>query len=420
MTGFLRNLTKRTGRPSETGGMSTPLLALLATAAVLAGCASPPAADVPPPASEIPSAAAASVSNQPPLKVGVFMDNGSSGIGAMEWCRLVNASPEMDLTLLDGGRIRAGGLDNLDLLVMPGGDSKAQYRSLGKDGAVRLKAFLRDGGGYIGTCAGCAILLDEPDRRLRLIPWSRSGYVDSTLFLSIDINDAGAKALGLEAGPNHKFRYHAGPFLQPTTNRIDGADFALWGTFAAEANLSGRVDKGKKMFGAGAIVGGTYGKGRVFATAVHPEYFESTRYLVAAAFRWVAGREVTFPVKPRRPGALAVGFHGVKGVASARALLALDAEDDIDLLPVDNGTIESGGLDHLDVLVSTSSKVTDSAARRDALTRFTARGGTVVACGVKDLDAIGGGIVCKSSSAILPAIRKLYPKDGNWNNPSKP
>ena len=176
----------------------------------------------------------------------------------------------------------------------------------------------------------------------------------------------------------------------------------------------------KKMFGAGAIVGGTYGKGRVFATSIHPEYFESTRYLVNAAFRWVAGREVTFPARPRRPGALAVGFHGVKGLASVRALLALDAEDDIDILPADNGTIGSGGLDHLDVLVSTNGKVADTAARRNALAGFTARGGTVVACGVKDLDAIGGGVVCKSPDAILPAIRKLYPKGGPWPLPPAP
>ena len=56
-----------------------------------------------------------------PLKVGVYADDGASGIGAIEWFRLVNDSPEMELKLLDGEIVRAGGLDGLDLLVMPGG-----------------------------------------------------------------------------------------------------------------------------------------------------------------------------------------------------------------------------------------------------------------------------------------------------------
>ena len=63
------------------------------------------------------------------LKVGVYADEGASGIGAIEWFRLVNDSPEMELKLLDGGIIRAGGLNGLDLLVMPGGDSKLQFTS---------------------------------------------------------------------------------------------------------------------------------------------------------------------------------------------------------------------------------------------------------------------------------------------------
>ena len=378
-------------------------------AALLAGCASP-SAEIERRAGGAPSAETEKGVAEP-LAVGVYMGEGSSGIGAMEWCRLVASSPEMTLTLLDGNAVRKGALDTLDLLVMPGGNSKSQYYSLASNGVELIKAFIRDGGGYIGTCAGCCLLMDEPVRRARVIPWKSSGSLDSVLLLSVAVNEAGAKALGIKSG-THSFRYHGGPFLQPTTNKIDGANFELWGTYDAEANGKGRVDKAKKMFGAGAIVGGTYGKGRVFATSVHPEYFDSTRYLVSAAFRWVTGREVTFPAKPRSRGALAVGFCGIGGVATARALLAIDAEDDIDLVPVDNDAIQKGALAHLDILVSANGAAVKSAACRGALAAFVARGGTVVACGAKDLAPIGGGILCKSPDALLPAIRRLFPKDG--------
>ena len=57
-------------------------------------------------------------------------------------------------------------------------------------------------------------------------------------------------------------RYHGEPFLWPTTHRIEGANVELWGTYNAEATLRGRLKKKKRIFGAAAIVGGTYGKGR--------------------------------------------------------------------------------------------------------------------------------------------------------------
>ena len=90
--------------------------------------------------------AAAAFCASPPLKVGVYAGDGSSGIGAIEWYRIVDESPEMELRLLDGAMVRAGALDGLDLLVMPGGDSKLQFTSLGPDGIDRMKAFVRGGG----------------------------------------------------------------------------------------------------------------------------------------------------------------------------------------------------------------------------------------------------------------------------------
>ena len=62
--------------------------------------------------------AAAHGFGQTRLKVGVYADDGASGIGAVEWFRIVHDSPEMELKLLDGAAVRAGGLDGLDDAVM--------------------------------------------------------------------------------------------------------------------------------------------------------------------------------------------------------------------------------------------------------------------------------------------------------------
>ena len=175
----------------------TVVLAVVVTIAAC-GCASAPSAS--------------SEQGRKPLKVGVYADQGPGGIGAVEWFRLVNESPDMELKLLDGKGIRAGGLDGLDLLVMPGGNSKTEFTTLGTNGVERMKDFVRNGGGYIGTCAGCCLLMDEDDRRARMMPWARSGTEDVTLYPNVKLNAKGAAALGLKEGL-HVVRFHGGPFM---------------------------------------------------------------------------------------------------------------------------------------------------------------------------------------------------------------
>ena len=206
----------------------------------------------------VPEKATPSAAAQPPLKVAVYADNGPSGIGAVEWFRLVEESPELELHLVDGAAVRAGALNGLDLLVMPGGNSKTEFTTLGTNGVRQMKAFIRNGGGYIGTCAGCCLLMDGEDRRARMMPWNRTGAEGDTLFPTIQVNKKGAAALGITNGA-HRVRYHGGPLLWPTTNVIAEARFEQWGTMDAEACMKGKVDPKKRMYGSTAIVGGTYG-----------------------------------------------------------------------------------------------------------------------------------------------------------------
>ena len=354
-----------------------------------------------------PCAAAPASGN--PLKVGVYADKGPGGIGAIEWFRLVAESPDMELTLLDGAAVRAGGLDGLDLLVMPGGSSKAEFSSLGTNGVERMKSFIRNGGGYIGTCAGCCLLMDEPDLRARVMPWARSGTEDVTMYPNIRLNARGAAALGIKEGL-HVVRFHGGPFMWPTTNVIAGARFEEWGTMEAEATMKGRLDRKKRMYGATAVVGGTYGKGRVFVTSAHPEYFDSTLYIVKAAFRYVTGREVEFKARLRRPRAISVGFlaKGIGGVETARTALAVAAERDFDLVPIDVDGIFQRRLDNIDVLVVTSDLARKNAVLKSAIRDFAARGGKVVGFGGGKSVLPEGGVPSGSGQELVRTIKSLF------------
>ena len=388
--------------------------------AILAGCATAPP---PPPA---PAAAAAETQPAPqaaeakaaaatpaekagrPLRVGVYTDAGASGIGALEWLRIVENSPEMELSMLSGADVRGGALEGVDVFVMPGGDSLQEYASLGTNGVEKMRAFIREGGAYLGTCAGCCLLMDGPSRRARMIPWNSGGAINSTLFLTVNVNDAGAKALGISKG-GHRMRYHGGPFMWPTTNRIEGADFALWGTYDAAASFKNGTAPHRRMHGAAAVVGGTYGKGRVFATALHPEYFDSTRYIVAAAFKWLTDRDVTCPVRQRKPGALVVGGLPGGHAVGGKVALAIDAADDMDLVPLNPDVILQGQLEHVDVVLACGGGISKSRRAFGALKAFAERGGRLYALesGKVALPKGHGVVVPAAPEKVLAALREV-------------
>ena len=384
------------------------LALLFCAAAIVCGCTTTP---LNPPCPEGKNAVCASApQGAAPLKVGVYADKGPGGIGAVEWFRLVDESPEMELHLLDGAAVRTGALDGLDLLIMPGGSSMDEFKTLGTNGVERMRAFVRNGGGYVGTCAGCCLLMDGPKNRARMMPWNSSGSEGHTMFPTINLNAKGAKALGLKEGP-HVMRYHGGPFLQPTTNVIADAHMEIWGTFDAEATFKGRINQKKKMYGSGAVVGGTYGKGRVFVTSAHPEYFNGTLYVIEAALKYVTGRTITFPPRTRAPRVLSVGFlaKGISGVKTAETAVALARAKDLDLVLIDKDGIARRRMDNIDALVVPSAVFKKDKQIAAAIASFTARGGKVVYCSLGAKDAPAGAVASTSGDAVVEAVRKLFP-----------
>ena len=334
-----------------------------------------------------------------PLKVAVYADKGSSGVGAAEWYRIVDDSPDMVLTLVDCAAVRAGALEGQDLLVMPGGSSKDEYASLGVEGVEKMRAFVSAGGGYIGTCAGCCLLMDG-EKRARMMPWNSTGSEKDLFFPRMALNEAGAAALGIKAG-TYPIRYHGGPFLWPTTNRIDGAALTVWGTLDSEATYRGKISAKKRMYGSAAMLGGTYGKGRVFVTALHPEYFESTEPFVVGAFRFVAGRTVRLVRHQRRRGDVTIAFLVPKlSIRAAETTLRLRKIPGVHVWVINGDDIFTGALEHVEMLVAPG-----GVGKRKSVDRFVARGGKLVS-GVK-ADAERGALVCSEGEDIVEVVKGL-------------
>lgn len=361
--------------------------------AILSGCTTPPSSKT---------------KCDNPLKVSIYVGEGAKGIGCVEWCRLVNECPQMRMKLVEGKDVAAGALEGEDVVVMPGGDSKGEFTSLTEEGVKKFKEFILNGGSYVGTCAGCSILLNEEDRRLKIVPYKRLG---STKLLNGDfmITKAGAEALGIAEEPR-RIRYSGGPIIKKTDTEVPNAKFEVFGTYAFEASTNGRANP--EMYGAPGILGGTYGKGKVFTTVAHPEYFEDTLDIVEGAFKFVTGREVKFPPRMKKKDAIAVGFltSYISGAEVAETALAIDNTEDMYLVPVDVMSDWRRHLDHINVLVMTNDIIADPKRGKNVkkvVEKFINRGGTVIGFGSAVKALPKGGIPSGSREEIVKTIRSL-------------
>ena len=319
------------------------------------------------------------------LKVALYLDAGSAGNGVFHWIRLIAHSPQMELHGVTGRDVRAGKLAGMDLLVMPGGLSSRQYKSLREEGAEKVREFVRSGGAYFGTCAGLACTLDDPNR-LRLLPFHRKPRSGGgTALIEVEFSEAGARTLGIAPG-RYKVRYSGGPIPIRGKGSADGSGEVL----AVYRNAVSRFGKPEgTFFGDGAVIFGRLGKGKVIATGFHPEYWERTYPIVAGCICAVTGVRPTFEfprtsARPIRVGFWSSGFPDARRTA---AFLALDRHPEIDLRIVTSHQLDQGELRHLDALAVVHDatgayrKLLRAGYNREQLTAFMDRGGVVFASG---------------------------------------
>ena len=108
-------------------------------------------------------------------KIGIYTGKGTSH----SWLWFVDLFDRFgfyDIALLDEDHIKTDGLHGLDVLAMSGGDTFAIAEGLGEKGARELESFIRNGGLYIGSCAGAYLPLNSSKTHLNLF-----NYVDTKI-----------------------------------------------------------------------------------------------------------------------------------------------------------------------------------------------------------------------------------------------
>ena len=203
------------------------------------------------------------------IAVGVYLDKGA-GPSVNDLLRALSKFDQVSVTKLTAEQIRSGGLAGLDILMHPGGSGGKQGRNLDEPGREKIRRFVREGGGYIGICAGAYLATAQYPWSLNILDakvidtkhWNRGkGTVD------IELTPAGREILRTT---NQKFLIHyaQGPLLAPA-NRPEIEDYEEMANFKTEIAKNG-APKGV-MIGTTAIARGRFGQGASSASVPIPK-----------------------------------------------------------------------------------------------------------------------------------------------------
>lgn len=219
------------------------------------------------------------------IAVGLYQDKGADP-SATDLLRALQKFEQASITYLTAEQIRAGALTGLDVLIHPGGSGGGQGRNLDEPGRERIRGFVRDGGGFVGICAGAYLATSHYPWSLHILDakvvdtqhWKRGvGTVE------IELTPAGREAL---RAANRRFRIHYanGPLLAPA-NRPEIEDYEALANFKTEIATNG-APKGV-MLGTTAIARGRFGQGRVICFSPHPEMTAGLEVFLKEAIEYV-------------------------------------------------------------------------------------------------------------------------------------
>jgi len=184
-----------------------------------------------------------------------------------------------------GEDIRSGCLKDFDVLFMPGGSGKKEAISLEENGKDEVRRFVKDGGIYVGVCAGCYLASCARPEYLGLIPATtvdKEHWRRGKATLPIEFTQLGMQIFGIDRA-NVDVIYHNGPVLKIYDNYKNDVTPLCY--FRGEAVASG--GQSGLMVNAPAIVLCGYGRGLVLGISPHPEATQGLTPIELNAIHWL-------------------------------------------------------------------------------------------------------------------------------------
>ena len=225
-----------------------------------------------------------------PIRVALYEGPGSGDGGVINVEASAHQIEGATVTRLTPAEIGTVNLSNrFDVVVFSGGSGSAQAKAIGEAGRANIRDFVKNGGGYVGVCAGAYLACAGYDWGLGILDARTvsSKWRRGKAFLDIELTPAGRDLFGPVEGP-FKVRYANGPVIKPF-NRDDIPDYAPVSIFRTETAMND-TPKGIQV-GSPAQAIGTFGKGRVFISSPHPENTPGLEYMIPRALLWSAAAD---------------------------------------------------------------------------------------------------------------------------------
>jgi len=228
--------------------------------------------------------------NQSVVRVALYADDGVTKKELPEVEHCLATAKGFNVKSVTAKDIRDGRLDEFDVVIHPGGSASKQAETLSDEGREQVRRFVKEGGGFIGICAGAYLASASYPWSLALLDarvvdgehWARG---QGEVQLRLPREGRTAFALDEETCP---IFYNQGPLLAPG-EKDDIPDYELLAAFETEIAKNGAPTG--VMKGTTAIARGKFGDGRVVCFSPHPEKTPGREAFVREAVRWAAGRD---------------------------------------------------------------------------------------------------------------------------------
>jgi len=219
-----------------------------------------------------------------PLAAAVYEGAGATGKGVPRVLALLEATPGVTATRIRPEEIRAGTLRRFDVVVFTGGSGHGQAQALEPAGREEVKTFVRQGGRYVGICAGSYLASCGFSWGVNLIKaktlsplWKRGKGT-----VQIELTDRGREILGPFPGKLDCL-YAQGPIVGPAHAR----DLPVYEPLAFfRSEIAKNNTPQGIMIHSPAIFASHFEKGRVLCFSPHPEQTAGLDRLVTQAIIW--------------------------------------------------------------------------------------------------------------------------------------
>jgi glutamine amidotransferase PdxT len=222
------------------------------------------------------------------IHAGVFTGNGASSVCVIETIEALKIDPGIKPYPVTAYEIMDGILDELDVLIFPGGSGSKEYNNLGMEAGKLVKEFAKQKDkGLVGICAGGYLLATSPGYpSLEVLPAKtiREHYDRGRGLISFFIDENILEVFPEFSGMDSAFvQFYDGPIYEISDSSRMNVLGQIKSDIATHSDDPLGVTPGKPAF---ATM--NYGNGKAFISVGHPESTQGMRWMVPRMVRWVA------------------------------------------------------------------------------------------------------------------------------------